>query len=263
MVDNINFREVNDDFLNKLDDDLQKIKSLSNIFMFAGKTRNIYECKPKGYERNLKDNIMTKSYKHGDESIVEDINNNLKKITNELSIGDHVETMATREAFITVKDHKDNFEQNPKHRLINPAKSELGRASKVILDETNDKIRTTTGFNQWKNTQSVIEWFNEITNKCNCGLLSFNITEFYPSINGGIPWIKYNNRTLFDVSMGSFDGAEICELVGLFIFSKLTDEFGKKSVGLYRDEGLMLLRGTSGRSRDPSKKTPTSLVRSS
>ena len=54
--------------------------------------------------------------------------------------------------------------------------------------------------------------------------------------------------------MGSFDGAEICELVGLFILSKLTGEFGKESVGLYRDDGLMLLRGTSGRSKDQARK---------
>ena len=54
--------------------------------------------------------------------------------------------------------------------------------------------------------------------------------------------------------MGSFDGAENCELVGLFILSKLTDEFGKESVGLYRDDGLMLLQGTSGRSKDQARK---------
>ena len=30
----------------------------------------------------------------------------------------------------------------------------------------------------------------------------------------------------FDVTMGSFDGAEICELVGLFILSKLKDTCG-------------------------------------
>ena len=81
----------------------------------------------------MKENI-TKTYKHGDENIIEDIKINLMNITNELSIGDRVETMAKREAFITVKEHNDTFEQNPKYRLINPAKSELGRVSKVILD---------------------------------------------------------------------------------------------------------------------------------
>ena len=30
-------------------------------------------------------------------------------------------------AFITLKDYKENFNINPKCRLINPAKSELGK----------------------------------------------------------------------------------------------------------------------------------------
>ena len=40
--------------------------------------------------------------------------------------------------------------------------------------------------------------------------------------------------------MGCFDGAEICELVGLFILHKLTADLGKEYVGLYRDDGLVL-----------------------
>ena len=37
--------------------------------------------------------------------------------------------------------------------------------------------------------------------------------------------------------MGSLDGAEICDQVGLFILSKLQN-IGLSSVGLYRDDGL-------------------------
>jgi hypothetical protein len=47
--------------------------------------------------------------------------------------------MAETEAFITLKDHKDNVESNPKCRLINPAKRELGKVSKVILDSINQE----------------------------------------------------------------------------------------------------------------------------
>ncbi len=36
--------------------------------------------------------------------------------------------------------------------------------------------------------------------------------------------------------MGSYDGAEICELVGLFISNKLGQKFGKENIGLYRDD---------------------------
>ena len=36
--------------------------------------------------------------------------------------------------------------------------------------------------------------------------------------------------------MGSFDGAEICDIVGLYIFSKLQNL--NLNIGLYRDDGL-------------------------
>ena len=42
--------------------------------------------------------------------------------------------------------------------------------------------------------------------------------------------------------MGSYDGAEICELVGLFILNSLGKKFGKENVGLYRDDGLAILK---------------------
>ena len=34
--------------------------------------------------------------------------------------------------FSTLKDHKENFQNNPTVRLINPAKNEIGRISKAI-----------------------------------------------------------------------------------------------------------------------------------
>ena len=36
------------------------------------------------------------------------------------------------------------------------------------------------------------------------------------------PWIK-KNIFQFDVTMGAYDGAEVCELVGLFILNRLED----------------------------------------
>ena len=62
-------------------------------------------------------------------------------------------------------------------------------------------------------------------------------------------WVKKSGAQ-FDVTMGSFDGAEICELVGLFLLYQLSDLFGKKYVGLYRDDGLAVLRNTSGPEAD-------------
>jgi hypothetical protein len=241
MIENIEFRKVNDKFLTTLDNDLQKIKSSPNVYMF--KSRNIYESPPDVYDKILKENI-TKTYKLGSDDMIDDIiNYELLNIASDLNIGDRIEIMAKREAFITVKDHKENFEKSPKFRLINPAKSELGKVSKVILDDINSKIRTATGFNQWKDSQSVIGWFKDINNKANNSFLSFDIAEFCPSIteelldkaikwatnfipiteqhifpslnmharssllfNDEMHWIKRNNQSMFDVTMGSFDG---------------------------------------------------------
>ena len=46
--------------------------------------------------------------------------------------------------------------------------------------------------------------------------------------------------------MGCYDGAEICKLVGVYIQNKLCKLMNKKEFGLYRDDGLGVLRNTSG-----------------
>ena len=48
----------------------------------------------------------------------------------------------------------------------------------------------------------------------------------------------------FDVTMGSFDGAEVCDLVGLYILSKLTLLIDNHHIGLYRDDGLAAIPGS-------------------
>ena len=48
-------------------------------------------------------------------------------------------------------------------------------------------------------------------------------------------WIKKGSK-MFNVTMGSFDGAEVADLVGLFLLSRLSD-LGL-NIGLYRDDGL-------------------------
>ena len=139
-------------------------------------------------------------------------------------------------------------------------------------------IRNKTGANLWTNTRDVIEWFNKIENKGNLNWMKFDIEQFYPSIskemfNKTIDWAKNHHnftdlelRTIynvkesflfldnqpwrkktadnFDIAMGSYDGAECAELVGLFILNKIRDIIPHKHVGLYRDDGLAVLPGT-------------------
>ena len=45
--------------------------------------------------------------------------------------------------------------------------------------------------------------------------------------------------------MGSLHGAEICELVGLYLLDKLKKIFNPSDYGLYRDDGLVLVKKTA------------------
>ena len=138
---------------------------------------------------------------------------------------------------------------------------------------------------QWKNTNGVIDWFNSIHYKKNCTLIQLDIKDFYPSItektlnnaiifakeyveisqdderiihhfrksllfNNLTPWKKKSSESCFDVTLGSYDGAEICELIGLFISSILSKIINQHDAGLYRDDGLILLRKLNGQQID-------------
>ena len=59
---------------------------------------------------------------------------------------------------------------------------------------------------------------------------------------------------MFDVIMGSFDRAEVCELVGLFLLYRMKHLFGCNCVGLYRDDGLAVLNNISGPKTDRARK---------
>ena len=54
--------------------------------------------------------------------------------------------------------------------------------------------------------------------------------------------------------MGSYYGAEICELVGIFILNHLGKKFGKKKIGLYRDQSLAIIKNRSARLADKTRK---------
>ena len=116
-----------------------------------------------------------------------------------------------------------------------------------------------------------------ITDRSNCSFIQFDTKEIYPSITEYIlhqtlkfakqhtnidkndlriinhcnksplfsdnkTWKKKSTECCFDVTMGSFDGAEICKLVGLYIQSKLEKIFPKSNFELYRADELALLR---------------------
>ena len=72
--------------------------------------------------------------------------------------------------------------------------------------------------------------------------------------NNGEAWKKKLSDSPFDVTMGSYDGAEVCELFRICILSHLITFIGKKDVGLYRDDGLIILPQLNGQQTDRIRK---------
>ena len=214
-----------------------------------------------------------KEYKKSSEATVREVTKEDRRIATKLELSDRIDVTAKREAFITLKDHKPNFRNKPTCRLINPCKPELGKVSKQLVEKIVYDVKTATNIKHWKNTNDVVSWFNSIENKCKHVFISFDICDFYPSITNKLleksltfasqfsnisvediriikhtkkttlfkdstPWAKKSSD--FDVTMGSFDGAEVCELVGLYLPSQL--QHLDMNVGLYRDDGLAVTK---------------------
>ena len=119
----------------------------------------------KGEHEELLTNAITSNCKNTNNFIKKKINMVGKKILKNSEILNHIEINGENNCFFTLRDHKDNFSNNPRVRLIYPTKNELARVSKVILDKINLAIREHFSFNQWKNTQNVIDWYNKTKKK--------------------------------------------------------------------------------------------------
>ena len=167
---------------------------------------------------------------------------------------------------------------------MNPAKNELGRISKIILDKIDVNLHNLVHLNQWKNTQGVIGWFKGIDNKQYYKFIMFDIKDFYPSISKELltdaetiinlddhdkkiiyhsrksllfnqeqTWMK-KGSDLFDVSMDAYDGAEVCELIGIFLLNLLGRQYDTKNIVLYRGDGLSIFKNCSGPQMEKLKK---------
>ena len=66
--------------------------------------------------------------------------------------------------------------------------------------------------------------------------------------------MKKDNDTTFDVTMGSNDGAEVCELVGIYILSILSKKYEDPEFCLYRGNGLAAFRNISSPTSDRVRK---------
>ena len=83
----------------------------------------------------IKDNV-TKTYKKSSDLLEKSINMEVKHITKELEVSGRIEHLARNPAFITLKDHNENFDSKLLCCVINPSQSELGKVSKQILEKS-------------------------------------------------------------------------------------------------------------------------------
>ena len=67
-------------------------------------------------------------------------------------------------------------------------------------------------------------------------------------------WKKKSTDSCFDVTMGSYDGTEIGQLVRIFSLKSLGDKIDKQDIGLYRDDELLILRNTNDQKTDRTRK---------
>ena len=135
-----------------------------------------------------------------------------------------------------------------------------------MIEKVNTIIRDKSIVNQWRDTDTVINWFKNIDNKSNCIFM-----QFYPSISQSILMkainhtksfltfskkevntimhscksllfnksvsIKKESDSDFNISTDSFDCAEIFDKIGVYILNILDEEYGKERVGLYKNTG--------------------------
>ena len=182
MVEGVTFSDKRTDFQKMMKKEVNEIKNSKELIIPADKTANMYKLKPETYEKMLHNNI-TKDYRKSNNNIVKEINKEAKSISEKFKISDRVNVMPEKNAFITIKDHKENFDNDPKCRLINPTKSEIGKISKIIIQNINSKIREKSNLLQWRSTQEAIEWFENIETKNKKELIQCDIEKVSPSIS--------------------------------------------------------------------------------
>ena len=273
LIPMIKFRPVNNKYQHEVKKDVNRIRNYEDILVKADKTENIYQVPAQDYCKKLTEEL-TKEYRKVNRKELDNINREAATLCSKLEIADRVEKFSEAEPFYTLKDHKETFNIRPSIRLINPAISQVGKISKQILEKANKIIRLKTGSKQWTSSSQPVEWFNNIEDKKRCKFIKYDVDAFYPSITeelfqksikyarqfteiteleeeilwqsrkgfvvkDGEIWIKKTGEK-FDVSMGSPDGAEVAEFVGLYLLSLVNKVFPDS--GLYRDDGAGVVR---------------------
>ena len=257
-------------------------------YIKADKTSNFYKTSKETHDILIEREVQ-KNHKLATEEEVSTANEHHKAIVRDFELEKKlVFKTSPRPAFPTIKDHKDDFPNNPKIRLLNPTKPEVGRISKILLEDICSKIKAKLKLDLFKNSNEVILWFNKYkTNpkRRNPKFVVYDIGDYYPSVteqlmNDALDWatqhveISADERNViikskyaflyhgdrawtkragpFDNGQGFLDGAESTDLIGLFLLSK-TQYLGMQ-MGKFRDDGLAISFLTPRETENATKK---------
>ena len=160
--------------------------------MPADKSRNYYKLSPQETENLTIDNI-TKDYCLTEETAVKAVDLKAKEIATILGNGLEymMQVYTPKEAYVTLKDTKEDFKSKKPCRVINGAKTDVGKISKILIRRIIEEILPQTGLNLWKSTPDVLKWLNTInstpnmvkTRKNTTKFIVFDIEKYYPSIS--------------------------------------------------------------------------------
>ena len=103
-------------------------KICQNTRVFSDKTSNMYLLTEEQYDELITNPIMS-TYKKANNNIKKQVNMAGKNLIRGKEVIKRMETNEGGNSFLKIKDHKENFNNHPTVRLINPAKNELGRIS--------------------------------------------------------------------------------------------------------------------------------------
>ena len=91
------------------------------------------------HKTHLEENV-TKTYKKALPKLQRSINLEAKHIAMKTKLSNCIKKLGETPAYVTLKDHKDNFRSNPLCRLINPSKSEISKVSKILLENIDTNL---------------------------------------------------------------------------------------------------------------------------
>ena len=154
----------------KMYEDMRRFKVSETILVKSDKSGNLYYIEKGKYEQMMFKEVV-KHYKKAPPDLEKELNSEAKMLAHRLGIVDRVEKYNTKNCFIMIKDHKSDFKTNPECRFINPAKTQIGRVSKIIVQDICASLRLALNINQWRSTKDCFKWFEGYDKNDNCSFI--------------------------------------------------------------------------------------------